>query len=320
MGLIRVGRGAWRLSGCQTHGKPQDIPEEQGPPAHRAFQPWWIVQARSSQSWPSQPRAPPRGSSRPHGEHYLSPLLLAQAGTRALQARGREGPGLQDSLGPAGLAQAQCGGRGSPADRAFWACSAALAMWEVMLSQPHTLEKVLRELLSKRQDQQLRGMFSATAEEACIYHLAVSDQTSPRSPSGLCLPLQANRHGPLPSHPPPNGHLLRTYGHSPLGPAGTCPAPGSPPAPASPCCPQDGLSGPGGLALSCQWEPGAARCGEPCRLCQSLTAIFFSAAGLQQHYIREVCWPVQSPQVPAASKPGAALAGAQRPRHAVAET
>ncbi|KAK4809437.1 hypothetical protein QYF61_009692 [Mycteria americana] len=46
-------------------------------------------------------------------------------------------------------------------------------MWEVMLSQPHTLEKVLRELLSKLQDQQLRGMFSSTAEEACIHHLAL---------------------------------------------------------------------------------------------------------------------------------------------------
>lgn len=85
-------------------------------------------------------------------------------------------------------------------------------------------------------------------------------------------------------------------------------------------CPQDGLSGPGALALSCQREPGAAWCGEPCRLCQSLTAIFVSAAGLQRHYIRGVCWPVQSPEVPEASKPGAALAGAQRPRHAVAET
>lgn len=85
-------------------------------------------------------------------------------------------------------------------------------------------------------------------------------------------------------------------------------------------CPQDGLSGPGAVALSCQWEPGAARCREPCRLCRSLTAVFVSAAGLQRHYIRGVCWPVQSPEVPEASKPGAALAGAQRPRHTVAET
>lgn len=89
--------------------------------------------------------------------------------------RGREGPGLQDSLGPAGLARAQCGGRGSPADRALWACSAALATWEVMLSQPHTLEKVLRELLSKLQDQRLRRVFSSSTEDTCIHHLAVSD-------------------------------------------------------------------------------------------------------------------------------------------------
>ncbi|KFV41411.1 Maestro heat-like repeat-containing protein family member 7, partial [Gavia stellata] len=51
--------------------------------------------------------------------------------------------------------------------------SAALAMWDVMLSQPHTLEKVLRELLSKSQDQQLRRMFSSNTDDACIHHLAL---------------------------------------------------------------------------------------------------------------------------------------------------
>ena len=53
-GFFPVARGAQRLSGCQTHGKVQDIPEEQGPPSHHASQPQWVSQARSSQSWPSQ--------------------------------------------------------------------------------------------------------------------------------------------------------------------------------------------------------------------------------------------------------------------------
>ena len=53
-GLFPVGRGAQGLSGCQTHGKLQDIPEEPGPPSHHASQPQWVSQARSSQSWPSQ--------------------------------------------------------------------------------------------------------------------------------------------------------------------------------------------------------------------------------------------------------------------------
>ncbi|KAM6238907.1 uncharacterized protein M6G45_012486 [Spheniscus humboldti] len=59
--------------------------------------------------------------------------------------------------------------------------SAALAMWEVTLSQPHTLEKVLREVLSKLQDQRLRRMFSSSTEDTCIHHLALlasSDITS----------------------------------------------------------------------------------------------------------------------------------------------
>ncbi|KAM6048645.1 uncharacterized protein LJ206_017664 isoform 2-T2 [Theristicus caerulescens] len=51
--------------------------------------------------------------------------------------------------------------------------SAALAMWDVMLSQPHTLKKVLRELLSKLQDQRLRRVFSSDTEDACIPHLAL---------------------------------------------------------------------------------------------------------------------------------------------------
>ncbi|KAM6032625.1 maestro heat-like repeat-containing protein family member 7 [Theristicus caerulescens] len=88
--------------------------------------------------------------------------------------------------------------------------SSALAVWDVMLSQPHTLKKVLRELLSQLQDQRLRRVFSSSTEDACIHHLAVSDQTSPCSPSGLCLPLQENRHGPLPSHLPQTVTFSRT--------------------------------------------------------------------------------------------------------------
>ncbi|XP_029876474.1 uncharacterized protein LOC115343976 [Aquila chrysaetos chrysaetos] len=65
--------------------------------------------------------------------------------------------------------------------------SAALAMWDVMLSQPHTLEKVLRELLSKLQDQQLRRVFSSNTEDACIHHLALlaSSDIKPEEFAGL---------------------------------------------------------------------------------------------------------------------------------------
>lgn len=96
--------------GLEAQRKLQGPPEEQGPAPHRSLQPCWVGQACSSQSWPSQTRDPARGSSLPHGEHHLSPLLPAQAGTRALQARGWERPGLQDSLAAARLAQAPCGG------------------------------------------------------------------------------------------------------------------------------------------------------------------------------------------------------------------
>lgn len=87
-----------------------------------------------------------------------------------------------------------------------------------MLSQPHTLDKVLRELAVKLQDQRLRRVFTSSTEDACIHHLAVSDRASPGSPSGLRLPAQENRQGPLclwhlpPKRSPPSS---RTYGHSP---------------------------------------------------------------------------------------------------------
>lgn len=89
-------------------------------------------------------------------------------------------------------------------------------MWDVMLSQPHTLEKVLRELAVKLQDQRLRRVFISSTEDACIHHLAVSDRASPASASGLCLPAQEKRQGPLPSRLPPNAHLLQDIRTQPL--------------------------------------------------------------------------------------------------------
>lgn len=230
---------------------------------------------------PASPEPRHRVPPCPTGNTTSGPSCLPRTGPRHC----KRGVGKEQGCGTAWALRGWPGhsvvAKAALLDRALWACSAALAMWDAMLSQPHTLEKVLRELLSKPQDQRLRRMFSSHTEDACIHHLAVSDQTSPCSPSGLCLPLQQNRHGPLPSHLPPSGHLL---------------------------------------ALGCQWEPGAARCGEPCRLCQSLMGVFVSAAGLQRHQLRGVCWPLQSPEVPEAAKPGAVLAGAQGPHHAVAET
>ncbi|XP_042653750.1 maestro heat-like repeat-containing protein family member 7 isoform X1 [Tyto alba] len=49
--------------------------------------------------------------------------------------------------------------------------SAALAMWEVMLSVPWALWNVLMELLNVLQDQKLRKVFSSATEDACIYPL-----------------------------------------------------------------------------------------------------------------------------------------------------
>ncbi|KAK4805353.1 hypothetical protein QYF61_003438 [Mycteria americana] len=51
--------------------------------------------------------------------------------------------------------------------------SAALAMWEVMISVPWALWRVLMELLSVLQDQRLRQVFSCVVEDACIYPLAL---------------------------------------------------------------------------------------------------------------------------------------------------
>ncbi|KAK2532142.1 hypothetical protein Q9966_008406 [Columba livia] len=51
--------------------------------------------------------------------------------------------------------------------------SAALAMWEVMISMPGTLWSVLTELRSVLQDLQLHKVFSCAMEEACISLLAL---------------------------------------------------------------------------------------------------------------------------------------------------
>ncbi|KAK2517678.1 hypothetical protein Q9233_012934 [Columba guinea] len=51
--------------------------------------------------------------------------------------------------------------------------SAALAMWEVMISMPGTLWSVLTELHSVLQDLRLRKVFSCATEDACICLLAL---------------------------------------------------------------------------------------------------------------------------------------------------
>ena len=54
-----------------------------------------------------------------------------------------------------------------------------MAMWEVMLSVPQTLEKILKELLSKLQDVNLHSLVTSATEDACIPHPAVSYQKMP---------------------------------------------------------------------------------------------------------------------------------------------
>ncbi|CAN0308514.1 unnamed protein product [Bubo scandiacus] len=51
--------------------------------------------------------------------------------------------------------------------------SAAMAMWEVMVSVPLALWSVLLELLGVLQDRRLRRVFSSAMEDACIYPLTL---------------------------------------------------------------------------------------------------------------------------------------------------
>ncbi|CAM9150950.1 unnamed protein product, partial [Bubo scandiacus] len=51
--------------------------------------------------------------------------------------------------------------------------SAAVAVWEVMISVPWALGRVVSELLDVLQDWQLRRVFSSATEDACIYPLAL---------------------------------------------------------------------------------------------------------------------------------------------------
>ncbi|XP_074665951.1 uncharacterized protein LOC141916925 isoform X2 [Strix aluco] len=51
--------------------------------------------------------------------------------------------------------------------------SAAMAMWEVMISVPWALWRVVSELLGVLQDWRLRRVFSCAADDACIYPLAL---------------------------------------------------------------------------------------------------------------------------------------------------
>lgn len=95
-------------------------------------------------------------------------------------------------------------------------------MWEVMISVPWALRSALRELVSVLEDQRLRKVFSCAAEDACIYPLAVSDHAHlhgcaclPREPGTAPLPCSVCLQMATSSS---------TYGRSPLGPSGTCPA------------------------------------------------------------------------------------------------
>lgn len=148
---------------------------------------------------------------------------------------------------------------------------------------------------------------------------------------GLAHPQACAR--PLPCHQPPNTapsllRGVRTRGSQRTGGADAdtvrcaarCRAWGGQAALRLRSCARDGLSGTAALALSCQWEPGAARCGEPCGLCQSLMDIFVSAAGCQGHSVPGFCCRVQHLQLSEVSEPGDALAGAPRPCHTVTET
>ncbi|KAK4806336.1 hypothetical protein QYF61_017205 [Mycteria americana] len=113
--------------------------------------------AKAGQGSPEPPR-----SSQPHGEHHLSPLLPAQG----IPSKGQ---GLRN----AGLSQAMLLWLRQPCSRSALACSTDMAIWEVMLSVPQTLEKILKELLRLLRDQWLRKLLSSITESTCITTLAL---------------------------------------------------------------------------------------------------------------------------------------------------
>ena len=122
--MLAVGRGSLRLSGSQSEGMMQDTPEERASPSHQAFQPCWLVRARSRQSWPSQTKA--------------TMLLPAWRGTPpqsppACPGRARRHLGWRWP----------CRSRDHPADISALPCSVAMQMWQSIFSEPEIRGRIL---------------------------------------------------------------------------------------------------------------------------------------------------------------------------------
>nr|XP_047912272.1 uncharacterized protein LOC125181520 isoform X3 [Anser cygnoides] len=66
-----------------------------------------------------------------------------------------QGQGCRIAWDLRGLSGSQLCGRGSPANRVFWACSTTLDIWKAMLSLPMTSGKILRELQNVLQDERV---------------------------------------------------------------------------------------------------------------------------------------------------------------------
>ncbi|XP_026719269.1 uncharacterized protein LOC113488367 [Athene cunicularia] len=109
--------------------------------------------------------------------------------------------------------------------------SAAVALWEVLISGRWALWRVLSEMLSVLQDCRLRRVFSCAAEDSCIYPLAVSDHALPQSSAFVLLLLLPDACATC-SGPPDAGlappSLSRHRQHSAFHPA-CIPLPGSGP-------------------------------------------------------------------------------------------
>ena len=219
---------------CQIDGAFQENAEGLGPPAVPVCQPRCVRQGCISQSQPSLRAVSPRAQlpcSLPAPQAVcLSLAVCWVVGQGRLGAAGKwaEGSGQRQGWWPA-QALWGCQGHGAvaaaAADRVLWACSAAAAMWRLLVSKPEAAERVLQELLSVLEDWPLHKIFTSDGDDTDVFSLAVSFWPRPRAPPGLGSPLRARGGEPSPSPstprpcPPPGCTGTARQGYGWQGPA-----------------------------------------------------------------------------------------------------
>ncbi|XP_066843624.1 uncharacterized protein [Anser cygnoides] len=96
-----------------------------------------------------------------------------------------QGQGCRTAWDLRGLSGSQLCGRGSPANRVFWACSTTLDIWKAMLSLPMTSGKILRELQNVLQDERVCWSLHVQTEHTSLLNLAMMCPTE-RVLADLC--------------------------------------------------------------------------------------------------------------------------------------